>query len=581
MLLAVQVVVQLLMDIGDTSDMSSTSDDQWEQFIRFNGIMEGGATIYKNSKGEDCYKVIADTAAGTRAIVGLDMVAGGYASYFESLGYDTSVGSLIPVDVVNPKKEEDIKTRFYGSIEKYCSAEGFTLTKYQMFALTARAFNCGCKGAFYSGYGVESFKDAYKKYWKQSRDDKFKKSNKADLTHKLYTNSMFKPNSSGGEVLSGLIARREWEFRLFQCGWYHTDTSHSSGNMDELFIENSSGDGGTVVENAIKIHKYVREHGYTYGYIGGTIPEKFSKSKVIDCAGFVSWVLYESGNKTFKSGQEYAFVNTYKSHGLVEVSEKDIQPGDILVYATHVEIAAKVKNGKVTRVYDCGQDEDIMNPGTNDCPESSEPHSPPYRIILRQPGTSTENGTVLSGTPGKEGRTTVGGTKIKTYTSVKGKRTYILYKQTEGPWSTKPYGSGNTYFGTVGYCGCPTTACATMFSGFKKTQKLTPEDYRQAIYPTSVGDGVNRLVSKYGYSFNYHGYFNKNEVIEQLKKGNPVVYHVNSASIYTNNEHWMALLDINDNGTKVYVATGASVSASSGWYDINTAFYTADFFFTL
>lgn len=153
----------------------------------------------------------------------------------------------------------------------------------------------------------------------------------------------------------------------------------------------SVGGGGSVVQNAIKIHKYVREKGFSYGYIDGTIPEKFSQAKVIDCAGFASWVLYESGNKTFKSGQEYSFRSTYQSHGLTKVSENNIQPGDILVYSSHVEIAAKVVNGQVTRVYDCGCDEDIWNKGTSDCPESSSPHSPPYEVVLRQPGGSSSS----------------------------------------------------------------------------------------------------------------------------------------------------------------------------------------------
>ena len=41
-------------------------------------------------------------------------------------------------------------------------------------------------------------------------------------------------------------------------------------------------------------------------------------------------------------------------------------------------------------------------------------------------------------------------------------------------------------------------------------------------------------------------------------------------SIFTSQEHWMALLDINAQATKVYVASGASRSAN-GWYDIDTA----------
>ena len=103
---------------------------------------------------------------------------------------------------------------------------------------------------------------------------------------------------------------------------------------------------------------------------------------------------------------------------------------------------------------------------------------------------------------------------MATYTSKIGKRTYILYKQTEGPWADKPYGSGGAVYGTVGYCGCPTTACATAVSGFKSGAKLTPEDFRKSIANTTVSGGLSSL----GFNVTYHGGPDNNTIISELKK---------------------------------------------------------------
>ena len=228
---------------NDTDDyLTGSSDEQWEQFIRFIAYMEGGNTIYKNSKGQDCYMVINDT------LVGLDMTFGGYRGYFQELGYDTSEGALIPVEDAVQKREEDIENKYYNYIDSHTSE--YSLTQYQKFALTSRAFNHGSEGALYTAYGNENFMDAYKNYWKQSRDDKFKKTKEPDLNHKLYTRAMNKTvsgviNGVYYPYLEGLDRRRQAEFRLFQCGWYYW-----AGCMDEQFIEESYGGSGGAESGA-------------------------------------------------------------------------------------------------------------------------------------------------------------------------------------------------------------------------------------------------------------------------------------------------------------------------------------------
>ena len=346
---------------NDTDDyLTGSSDEQWEQFIRFIAYMEGGNTIYKNSKGQDCYMVINDT------LVGLDMTFGGYRGYFQELGYDTSEGALIPVEDAVQKREEDIENKYYNYIDSHTSE--YSLTQYQKFALTSRAFNHGSEGALYTAYGNENFMDAYKNYWKQSRDDKFKKTKEPDLNHKLYTRAMNKTvsgviNGVYYPYLEGLDRRRQAEFRLFQCGWYYW-----AGCMDEQFIEESyGGSGGAegILASAKNIHTYMERNNYAYCDLGGScnhsgshgLDSSFEASKtghhLTCCATYVSWVLRDAGlidtcvhhcGNTTGIG---AVLGSSKYFTKIKItSYSQAKPGDILQYGEdHTEIYAG--NGKV------------------------------------------------------------------------------------------------------------------------------------------------------------------------------------------------------------------------------------------
>lgn len=137
-----------------------------------------------------------------------------------------------------------------------------------------------------------------------------------------------------------------------------------------------------VEEKAIECHRYVREHGYTYGG-GYNIPDGIYSSSVIDCSAYVSWVLYEIGCESFHTYQETEFVQNCSAGVHPELEEienkREVQPGDILVYRAyggydgHVELAAKVENGTVELVYNCGSDTSISSEGTEDYPETSTP----------------------------------------------------------------------------------------------------------------------------------------------------------------------------------------------------------------
>lgn len=135
----------------------------------------------------------------------------------------------------------------------------------------------------------------------------------------------------------------------------------SSGSSDGTV------NGGTVVQNAVKIHKQVRTSG-KYSYNNGSNKPVPVNPPYIDCSSYVSWVMYESGFKDFKGGQKTSSTFASNPWGWEVVSKNNAKAGDILVYSGHVEIYT----GKGNLVYNMGSNNAINSAGTSDLPESSD-----------------------------------------------------------------------------------------------------------------------------------------------------------------------------------------------------------------
>ena len=135
----------------------------------------------------------------------------------------------------------------------------------------------------------------------------------------------------------------------------------SSGSSDSTVT------GGTVVQNAVKIHKQVRTSG-KYSYNNGSNKPVPVEPPYIDCSSYVSWVMYESGFKDFKGGQKTSSTFASNPWGWEVISKNNAKAGDILVYSGHVEIYT----GKGNLVYNMGSNNAINSAGTSDLPESSD-----------------------------------------------------------------------------------------------------------------------------------------------------------------------------------------------------------------
>lgn len=348
-------------DTSDFKDVGSTasSGSGFEQFKKWLHGWEGGS-VSKDGK----FYIVESDGSKSGSAVGHGVDIGTHGAELRAAGYDTSIGSKIPVDVVDAIEEKEINEKISAVKSQ---TKGLELTDYQIYALVSRAYNCGVSGAFTTRNGL-NFKQAYNKYWKQDRDDKYGKKEQVDYTHNLYSKYMYLPNTSDGEFLQGLENRRKSEWLLFQTGWFD-----DRGNVNEYCSTNS---GGDFLEVAKKCWVTVCTSGKYTTYGGSSIP---AKGPTIDCSSYVSWVLYEYGYKDFKgwqhTAQTFYQTNWKKKYGWEEIqvgsgeNPKDkLQPGDIFVrYGSgthHVTIVESIKNGKLY-AYDCGNSANWLQKGGN------------------------------------------------------------------------------------------------------------------------------------------------------------------------------------------------------------------------
>lgn len=187
-----------------------------ENLVQFVWTWEG-SDEYLKSQGHltddgKYYIIYGDSVAGTRAVGhGIDLDAGGFASVFESNGYSTSIGSKVPKEFVDNLSLQELSKR-KSEIEERC--KDLNLKDYQIDALVSRSYQMGAygwyDGSLLGGYCLgETFNTAYQKWWDNGQSDR------------LYDNFM-RYTTNGGE--SGLIKRRESEWKLFKTGVY--DASH-------------------------------------------------------------------------------------------------------------------------------------------------------------------------------------------------------------------------------------------------------------------------------------------------------------------------------------------------------------------
>ena len=159
--------------------------------------------------------------------------------------------------------------------------------------------------------------------------------------------------------------------------------------------------------------------------------------------------------------------------------------------------------------------------------------------------------------------------------------TYKLYDQTQWPWSWLKYSDGKT----MRMKWCMLTSAAVIASSLWNFQ-ITPKvvfDFDRWKFRHSLVSSSVPVIS--GGKLNSRKASSNEEVLSELKKWNPAVIKVKwakqrGASKFTSGQHYMALLDISPDGSKVFVWNSHVLDggkySSSGWYSTSEVFTSVD-----
>ena len=173
------------------------------------------------------------------------------------------------------------------------------------------------------------------------------------------------------------------------------------------------------------------------------------------------------------------------------------------------------------------------------------------------------------------------GSYTTTYKSTTSGLTFKIYSQVDPVWKDKKYDNSDV---TIGDNGCMITSIAVLASAYEGS--VTPltvftDGYRHSHPYTAVPP-----LSGNKYTCTMKSSPSADTIKENLQKGNPVIIKVygssnGGSSKFTSSQHYMALIDINSDGSKIYVgnAYSSSTYGQSGWFsssDVLTSVQTAE-----
>jgi len=195
----------------------------------------------------------------------------------------------------------------------------------------------------------------------------------------------------------------------------------------------------------------------------------------------------------------------------------------------------------------------------------------PNKPITRTAANEQEIFTYEERSGGTVGSTSISGYEFQTYTSSNGK-TYTWYLQNYGPWVNETSGGGST----MANAGCFCTTTSTIASGYGSTRL---PGWGRTIYEfnlttRALGSGCPGGVATQLSASQL------TEIRNHLRNGGEVIVHVQGSgrggtSRYTRDQHWMPIVDINEDGTQIYnmnTTKGSLNNGQSGWLSITDVF---------
>ena len=146
---------------------------------------------------------------------------------------------------------------------------------------------------------------------------------------------------------------------------------------------------------------------------------------------------------------------------------------------------------------------------------------------------------------------------------------YNLYNQSDSRWGTVNYPNIGK---NISQIGCMISSTAVISSAYD--DRITPKTVFDKARHQEPYVGIPTMTDN-NFSCSKTTSISKSNVMTELKKGNVIVIQVKGklGSSFTDSQHYMSLIDISEDGSKVYIGnsygSGTGTYNSTGWFDIN------------
>lgn len=222
MIILVGIIVGILgattasASTSDDSQMADATVDQWEQFLRYVAIKEGGGT-----SGD--YYVVEDDGAGNPTVGhGLCIRTGNsylHVNEFAAYGIDSKklkMGDKVSKEICDSIWGDHLKGLYNGIASSYSN---LGLKEYQCYALTDVKYRRG---------NTNGFQDNYNSKWTDS-DNQYGSYNESN--EKFDTNTLYNFFWNGGHSLEGVNIRKKDQWVLFKYGYYRPLKEYWQANV--------------------------------------------------------------------------------------------------------------------------------------------------------------------------------------------------------------------------------------------------------------------------------------------------------------------------------------------------------------
>ena len=378
------------------------------------------------------------------------------------------------------------------------------------------------------------------------------------------TNLFIKCVSGNGELVGNDDEERIWN-HFIGAGYTKASTAAAMGNMMaesglvSYRVQGDFSDGYTrSIEYTAKVNNgTISEYDFIHNGPGG------------GGYGLIQWTSYdrkqELYNRTMKNGLN---IDDLKTQLEYEHYELGLTGSAGWLSYTNKKLQWESATDSTVKSAAIAYCEGFERPAAGNCNSTRENNAQyiydKYKNYVAPAVNLADMGKgVMTGNPGTENSDNTGdGYPNGTYTSTINGNQFKKYKQYLGSYE------GNSYWGgTMHSSGCGPTSVAILASGlvdFNITPAETAADMNSTYGYTGSGP-LSGEMEKLGMSAQIISGPSADDITNALYNGKVMLVSVDSRTIFTNNSHIMAIIDINSAGQVYVMNPGGNID---GWYDI-------------